>query len=416
MPEIDIVLERDTANDESAMIIAVRVPSGTAVAEDDLLFEFENSKATQELRAPQSGILIHSLAVGQSVAFGVPIARIAGAELGLAAPASPLAEAVVEAVQTAPPVRASAPRFSHEALRLLSEFGIARSAFTTGFVTSQQVKRRAGVAALPVRQPPAPPPSTNTAAEPVNHRKRAEILALSSGAGGTMLSVLGKTIGKLPIRRAAGDIFADRITDLVIYEAARLMKKYPKLNACYEDGGILQHAAIHAGIAIDSGGRLVVYGIENADRLDLGALSRVIADAVARYMNNTLTAPEMLRATFTVTDLSADALDFVFPLLPRGQSLILGVTRDSESAFRLFAGFDHRVTEGREVAAFLQELAARLLSFGTANAAQPVALCCDYCQKSMAEAVIRSGDKGLLSVVNGQGVQTLCCASCWNGW
>jgi hypothetical protein len=124
----------------------------------------------------------------------------------------------------------------------------------------------------------------------------------------------------------------------------------------------------------------------------------------------------MSRATFTVTDLSAEELDFVFPLLPKGQSCILGITRDAESAFRLFAGFDHRVTEGREVAEFLSELSARLLSFASAVAAQPAALSCDYCQKTLADAVGRSKDKGFLSVVNGQGKKALCCASCWNGW
>jgi pyruvate/2-oxoglutarate dehydrogenase complex dihydrolipoamide acyltransferase (E2) component len=431
MTEADIILERDTANDESATIVAVVVASGSKVEADELLFEFENSKATQELRAPHGGILIHSLAVGQTVEFGVPIARIVGAEQALAAPApsQPAAVQLGETKRELAPANPAAsapkdppgPRFSREAVRLLEEFGIARSAFATGFVTSQRVKARAGGAAAATPEPSAKLPSAQrpnslTISEPVERRKRTEITSLASGAGSTMLSVLGKTIGPLPVHREAGNIFADRITDLVIYEAARLMKKYPKLNAYYEDGKIHRHAVIHAGLAIDGGSRLVVYGVEHADRLDLSDLSRLIADAVARYMDNTLTASEMSRATFTVTDLSAEELDFVFPLLPSGQSCILGITRDSASVFRLFAGFDHRVTEGREVAQFLGELSTRLQSFASSIAAPPAALSCDYCHKTLAEAVTRSKDKGFLSVINGQGSKALCCASCWNGW
>jgi len=76
---LDILLERETANDETALVVAVHVMSGSVVAKDDVLFDIENSKATQEVVAPVGGVVSHQLVVGQSVAFGVPIARIGGA-------------------------------------------------------------------------------------------------------------------------------------------------------------------------------------------------------------------------------------------------------------------------------------------------------------------------------------------------
>jgi hypothetical protein len=159
----------------------------------------------------------------------------------------------------------------------------------------------------------------------------------------------------------------------------------------------------------------VVYGIEDADRMSLSDLAVTLSDAVARYMDNDLSAAELSRATFTVTDLSADELDFVLPLLPRGQSCIIGITRSETAGFRIFAGFDHRVTEGREVAAFLGELRGRLMSF--AETPRPnVEACCTYCDRSLAEAVGKFGEKGLLRIVDRQGRDALCCASCWNGW
>jgi hypothetical protein len=230
-----------------------------------------------------------------------------------------------------------------------------------------------------------------------------------------MLSVLGLCVGPLTIRRDQGDFLTGRITDLVIYEAARLMKKYPRLNASYADGFVYQHEAVHAGLAIDGGGRLTVYGVENADQVSLQDLPNIIADAVARYLNDELSPIEVTRATFTVTDLSGEDLDFVMPLLPQEQSCILGVTRTRENEFRLFAGFDHRVTEGKEVSMFLVELRDRLLSFDTPNDKREAA-CCEYCDRSAAEAARKGKEKGLLKLIDHSGREVLCCASCWNGW
>lgn len=426
MTATEIVLERETANDESAVVVTIHVRSGAAVRKDDVIFDIENSKATQEVLAPEDGILSHDLKVGQSVAFGLPIARVVPAEEWAPAPARQpaiLVPAGEERAAAPPPAKApeAEPRFSRAAASLIAEHGLARNDFGTDFVTARDVRAKLGT--------PQPQPvhlsvvssaraevSNETRGLPVERRKRAEIEVLSSGAGGTMLSVLGATIGPLEIAREPGDFLEGRITDLVIYEASRLVRKHPRLNASYADGRVLEHEAVHAGLAIDSGGRLMVYGIENADRATLPALHDAIADAVSRYMSDQLTSAELSRATFTVTDLSADRLDFVLPLLPRGQSCILGITHSPEAGFRIFAGFDHRVTEGREVGLFLTELRDRLLSFAVAQPGTAVAAACAFCGRSLAEAVGRSKTLGLLKVLDGNGQDSLCCASCWNGW
>jgi 2-oxoglutarate dehydrogenase E2 component (dihydrolipoamide succinyltransferase) len=323
---------------------------------------------------------------------------------------------------SAPSRRLTEPRYSRAASALIAEHALTGVDFDVDFVTTREVRAHLGMPQLVPAPPPAATPrktpelvSGSKAGRAVENRKRSEIDALTRGAGDTMLSVLGVTLGPLEIRRAAGDFLAGSITDLVIYEASRLMKKYPTLNAAYADGYVVEHEAIHAGMAIDGGGKLVVYGIENANRLEMQELSNAMADAVERYTNNALTSAEMTRATFTVTDLSADELDFIFPLLPRGQSCILGITHSAAGGFRIFAGFDHRVTEGREIAAFLGELRTRLLTFAAAQKAAAPAANCGYCGRSADEAV-KGKEKGLLKVIVRDGGEVLCCASCWSGW
>ena len=431
----EIILERETANDDSALVVAIHALSGTAVEADALIFDIENSKATQELRAPSAGILAHNLKVGESVAFGVPIARIIPAsgivDAAPMVPARPAPEVSAgrgaiaegqagrEGRELARPGSAgrAAPRFSRAAQAMMQAERLLPADFDGGFVTTDDILAR--LRALPpsprdVPRHPLLTAETGTGL-PISRTKRAEIDVLSAGAGATMLSVLGVTLGPLAMRRAPGDVMAGQITDLVIFEAARLMRKYPNLNAFYREGTIVRHEAVHAGLAIDGGGRLVVYGIENADRVSLPDLSPIISDAAARYVGNELSSAEMSRATFTVTDLSGDDLDFVLPLLPRGQSCIVGITRGAQAGFRLFAGFDHRVTEGREVAMFLRELVERLRSFAERERAA-VEPCCSFCDRSLGEATGKGRDKGLLKVIDRQGSEVLCCASCWNGW
>lgn len=439
MSDTEVLLERETANDEEAQVVAIHVQSGTAVQPGDVIFDIENSKATQEVVASQAGVLIHNLKIGDQVAFGIPIARIVPAkswdgssiDRGISEKpslerSSPLTAAPSGHDVARPSIAPSAAqrRVSHAAASLLAKLGLTSAQFGSDFVTAHDVraylKEDAGVPNAAPAMAVAVKQAITTAGDPVTSRKRAEIQALTTGAGGMMLSVLGIGLGEMRIPREPDDILSGRITDLVIYEASRLLRKYPRLNAFYQDDRIIKHDAVHAGLAIDGGGRLVVYGIENADRVGLPDLSRIIADAVGRYMNNELSAAELSRATFTVTDLSADDLDFVFPLLPRGQSLILGVTRSAAAGFRLFAGFDHRVTEGREIAAFLGELRGRLASFiaaaaaGATQTAAPAS--CDFCGRSLADAVHKGKDKGLLKILDREHRDALCCASCWNGW
>jgi pyruvate/2-oxoglutarate dehydrogenase complex dihydrolipoamide acyltransferase (E2) component len=333
MSSSDVMLERETANDEEAQVVAIHVLSGTAVLQGDVIFDIENSKATQEVVAPRAGILVHALEIGQNVDFGVVIARIVSAEEladadgenrksrgidpyasnpgrppqelptpGLASATTGVSSYTTQRYDLRPieisrPVdgRLIEPRVSHAAATMLADSGLETTVFGTDFITTRDIlaylkpdQRRA-----PANDARSSSVAVPKAGQPVPGRKRAEIEALSTGAGGSMLSVLGISLGALRVAREPGSFLAGRITDLVIYEASRLMRKYPRLNAYYQDGHIAQHDAVHAGLAIDSGGRLMVYGIENADIAALPDLADIIEDAVARYVDNALTAAEL---------------------------------------------------------------------------------------------------------------------------
>ena len=54
----EIFLERETANDEDGLVVAVHVDSGEAVKSGQPLFDVEHSKATMEICAPVDGFVL----------------------------------------------------------------------------------------------------------------------------------------------------------------------------------------------------------------------------------------------------------------------------------------------------------------------------------------------------------------------
>jgi pyruvate dehydrogenase E2 component (dihydrolipoamide acetyltransferase) len=463
MPVTDIVLERQSANDETALVASVFVESGSFVKRNDILFEIENSKAIEEYLALADGIIIHQLQKGQTLDFGTVIATISDGDAGTALPGTNgndhaqteqvartetpffpaeripvhqngVVHGVLDgtSVATATTQSTAVPsRASLAAKKLMEQHQIPIAHFGVTLVTAADVMRLVEAKSAPatdstfVVQAPPPKDKLQADAQPptpqegdrLSLRKLAEIDALSKGAGNSALSVLGIEVGPVMIARPAGDLLTDLITDVVIYEASRLMRQFPRLNAYFDSGRIVLHREVNGGLAMDRGGQLVVYGIKDTANLGLPELRSEMEHAVMRYMDDRLTSGEMQRATFTVSDLSSTEIDFMFPLLPKGQSLILGITRSSSGSFKIFAGFDHRVTEGLETSRFLSELRGRLQSFDESkHKVNTASSQCHYCGDTIKQTRARSKERGFLKIMISSTEEVLCCGSCWNGW
>ena len=140
--------------------------------------------------------------------------------------------------------------------------------FAADLVSAADVRKKIDGRRTPAQKSPArreAAPSTAEAfanvepGERISPRKSEEINLLQSGAGNTTQSTLGVRIGKIRARREAGDAFEDKILDLVVFEASRLMKQFPKLNSAFADNQIFNFSSINAGVAFDTGAKLVVY-------------------------------------------------------------------------------------------------------------------------------------------------------------
>jgi pyruvate/2-oxoglutarate dehydrogenase complex dihydrolipoamide acyltransferase (E2) component len=421
MPEIVFVtIPQETVNDESVRILSWKVASGSKVEKDQQLCEVETSKAVMDIEAPESGVLVYSAAAGDEIPVGSTICQIvpegiaipsmteSATEIAQGDPVGQAAavEAPASVVESSPPI-ATAPstgvikaglpsdeavepvidtadlppaRLTPLAAKLAAEFGFAKDSFARGaLVRRDDVLRRAGKlpaasAAKAVAQKPA-------AVEPVENapvtgvavvwtdlprRKIFEAKVLGQGQARTVQSQVTSSVRapRLRARLERLGLTSLGLGALVIFEAARLLRKYPEFNAVHDRGRIGVYGEVNVGWAIDGGQGLMVPVISKVDEKTAQEIVEIMQRHIDGYVEGKLGTTDFLGGTFTVSDLSGDGISHFHPLISQGQAAILGVGGELDGAgnetLYLTLAFDHQLAEGRKAAQFVRELAGRL--------------------------------------------------------
>jgi pyruvate/2-oxoglutarate dehydrogenase complex dihydrolipoamide acyltransferase (E2) component len=377
---IAVSIPRETVNDETVRILAWKCGSGTRVEKDQLVCEVETSKAVMEIHAPAAGRLEYSAVPGEDLPIGETICHIVEDE----------SEIRETALHPPPAPSRAAVRLSAAARSAAERHGVDVASFPAGMlVRRQDVLRQAGVPdRLAVQWTDLP------------RRKLTEGRILDSGRAGVIPSSVTCMfpLGQLPAR----------LLPLIIFEAARLLRRYPEFNAIHNQGRIGHYEHIHIGWALDGGEGLVVPVIESADTKDIGEIVAVQERQIAAYIGRSFSLEDLLPATFTISDLSGYGVSFFLPLILRGQSAILGVGKDGDG-LSLTLAFDHRLSDGRRAALFLRELSERLQSHGAVL--PPPQPHCVICQRDV-ETLQRHKLVLLPSAVPAGYVCSLCVA----GW
>jgi len=384
MPEtISVTIPHETVNDESVKILSWKVVSGSRVEKEQLICEVETSKAVMEIHAPGAGMVQYLAAVGDEVPVGSVICEI------IPEPQKQPDLTLIEAkAEPAAPIADSPPaRFTPLARNVAAEYGIDQAAFPPGtLVRSSDILRKAGKLAPKVEARPewftpnqvrgstrhdGQSENTPVVGVPVDwidlpRRKILEGRILGMGQAACIQSsvTLMCRAAKLRARVDKLGLSAVGLNALIIFEVARLLRKYPMFNALFDRGRIGQYREVNIGWAIDGGQGLVVPVIKHADQKSLHEIASIMEQHVEAYVGNSLAPGDFLSGTFTVSDLSGDGASFFQPLINRGQSAILGIGSDmaseSREPFYLTLAFDHQLAEGRSAAHFLRELCGRL--------------------------------------------------------
>jgi 2-oxoglutarate dehydrogenase E2 component (dihydrolipoamide succinyltransferase) len=427
---MQVTVERDNVNDESVVVRRLHKRNGERVRADEVVLEIETSKTVTEIRAPGTGLLGIGLSEGDEIAVGGLLFEVNTGTTHMdtsaraPGPRSEQEQSVPEPRETTMDVTEA--KASRAASELAQRLGLPLGNIPSrGWVTSADVLAAAVPPGAPVCAAPSKvAPRTATPNVPLRSvrtslQKRIEsrILARANGSGctsmiGTELPLAGPRLAPPPF------LFQESISDLVVFEGARLLKRYPDLNACYLDERTTGYfAEVHFGITFDTGHNLKVLALRNADKLSLSEVQSGFDTLLQLYESAAPIPDELLHlSTVTLSDLSRSGADFMLPLLNARQSLIIGITRRAAERFALHASFDHRVSEGLQVARFLDELRERVQShYRPASMDRASALRCSVCDHSL-QAEIETGGRGLLRIARADGSDGYLCRNCFEGW
>jgi pyruvate/2-oxoglutarate dehydrogenase complex dihydrolipoamide acyltransferase (E2) component len=211
--------------------------------------------------------------------------------------------------------------------------------------------------------------------ESLPQRKLTEIRYLSGGQNRALtssVSVLCQTKGLRDSARLRPD-WGYSLTPVIIFEVAQLLRKYPVFNASYKDRAAHYYETVNIGFAIDAEKGLSIPVIPKADHKTVEEIAGLTLDALRRYIEGNLNTKDIAQGTFTITDLSAEGVLGIRPLINYCQCAILALGGEFSlpgaraGIYELSLTFDHRLTEGRAAAIFLRELKERLETYENAN-------------------------------------------------
>lgn len=416
----EVVLPKLGLTQEEGTIVRWVKAEGHRVTKGEPLFEVLTDKATIEVEAPASGVLLRILVPeGATAPVAAPIAvigepgeRIAADSLSTSPPpgsaraAAAGSPAVPVPPAAVPPSQDGHVRVSPRARALAAAHGIdlrsLRGSGPDGRIVERDVQQAvdaaAGTRGAAAASPGAPgaraavPPSTGAAVPPAVSAKLRALIArrMTESLQGTAQLTLTTEADMAEAARLRDEVGAElerrggvrpTYTDLIVRAAALALRDHPRLNAQWTRDGVRLLPDIHVGVAVALDEGLVVPVIRHADRATLAQISAALRDLSERARALKLKPEEMEGGTFTVTNLGAYEIDAFTPILNPPEAAILGAGRvhrrpvaaapsspvgedgphgDERVEVRpvmvLSLTFDHRVVDGAPAAQFLQRV------------------------------------------------------------
>ncbi|HXT36307.1 MAG TPA: dihydrolipoamide acetyltransferase family protein [Chloroflexota bacterium] len=432
---VEVVMPRLGWTMETASVAEWLKHDGDAVREGDILFTVETDKVAQEVEALDSGILRippSSAPPGVSVPVGTVLAYVtrpgeAAPFEGRAAPSVPASQPAQVATSAGPATAganglSTAPA-SPRARRVARELGvdwttIAGSGSTGRIVerdvraaaTAQPAAARARVSPVARRvaqqqgvdldelaaqmpdkritradidaavRPPADHAPESGHSRPLSRTRRVigermvhsahttAPVTLTTEADATELAALR---GRIKRSLAGSNRQAPSYTDLLARLTALALLEHPWMNSTLTGETIVQHEAVHMGIAVDTERGLLVPVVRDAHLKSIQRIAEESKELIAAARAGTSTPDQLGGSTFSLTNLGMYEIDAFTPIINLPECAILGVGRivarqvvideeTEELAVRkmlaLSLTFDHRVVDGGPAARFLQRI------------------------------------------------------------
>ena len=367
---------------------------GEQVSEEDVVGTMMTDKAAVELSSPVSGTVVKLagepgdiVAVGAAlVVFETDSSEVANVE----EPAAPTADVETAPAQTPGPTRRQRVMTS-PAVRLRAKNAGIDLALITGSGPGGRITRSdfeqysatdvgAASAATEVRL------KSNSESTPVRTTKEIKVIGLRRIIADRMAEATREIshftyVEEIDItevealRKHLNSKKTDpseRLTVLPFLGLAlvRALREFPQCNATYDKDRnvILQHGAVHLGVATQTNDGLKVPVVRNAESRSVDDLAAEIRRVSEAARSNSIKRDELTGSTITITSLGKLGGVVSTPVINMPEVSIIGVNRaverpvvlNGQIAVRLMmnlsSSFDHRFVDGYDAAAMIQRI------------------------------------------------------------
>jgi pyruvate dehydrogenase E2 component (dihydrolipoamide acetyltransferase) len=391
---------------ESGTIVKWLKAEGERVEKGEPLYEVDTEKATQEVEAEQSGVLLRiavrsgEVPVGQTVGvIGAqgeslpdeppqPPGRNGGADAS-AAEGSPAPAARPERISdpralivrgaSEPPPDAERVKASPLARRIARERGIELRELSgsgpDGRILAEDVE---GAAPGAVSAAPPGPPRRVEDGEGVEsiplttiRRTIARRLTEAARVPAFQLTVSAEMTRARALVERARELnpgIRVTLTDLLAKLCASALVRHVELNTQFTDDALLRFSSANIGIAVAAPNGLVVPVIASVERLSLAEVATRRVELVERARAGRLTPDDLEGGTFTISNLGMYGVEQFVAVLNPPQAAILAVGATLEQVvvragevvvapvMAMTLTVDHRAVDGGPAAEFLRSL------------------------------------------------------------
>jgi len=397
---------------------------GDSVKEDEAVVEIMTDKVNTELQAPAAGVLVKiMIPEGENVKVFEPLGLIGDSADAVAEgngapktetpekPAETSKEPESEKVErTEEPKKVDQPAAAESSGRkwytpvvrsIARSSGVSDAELSSisgsgegGRVTKKDLENYLSSENQPTRaKPPEPKPVTPTTAGPeqevitlVGIRKAIADAMVKAHEIPSVSTVAAVDVSKLvEFRKANKESFQEMngvkltYTPFFIKALTEALIKFPNVNSSLKDDNkLVVNHAVHLGIAValgDGSQGLVVPVLRDAHKKNLVEIAKDLEAIAKKARDGKLEISDYQGATFSLTNPGTYGALFGTPMIPAGQSGILGtyaiqesvVAKDGMFAIRpimhLVLSYDHRVVDGMLAGAFLKAIRDQLESF-----------------------------------------------------
>ena len=380
-----------------AEIVAWHVKPGDSVAEDQVIADVMTDKATVELPAPVTGRVV-SLAgsAGELVAVGTEIIVFETAEK----PAVPLPAEASQPSSEAKSQVSDVMTSPDETLRSLTSPSLRRLARSAGIDltgihgSGPQGRIRREDLEPHLQQQNQPWQSTATAtsaSEPTPAAAQSGIKEIEiTGVRRRIAQRMAEANKEIPhfayveevditdlekLRQHLNNKYSaerGRLTYLpfIMLALVRALREHPQCNALYDKDRhvLLQHSAVHIGLATHTEAGLKVPVIRDAQNRSLWQLAQQAAAVAQAARDDTATPNQLTGSTITLTSLGKLGALVATPIVNPPELAIIAINRATQRPavvngeivvrrmMNISSSFDHRFVDGYVAAALIQHL------------------------------------------------------------